>query len=67
MPARALPSDVRIPIEEWRPGAASSSDRFESAFDIIENFGAHLRARLHEARVRSEVSPHQEKPEPLYC
>lgn len=67
MPARALPSDVRIPIEEWRPGAASSSDRFESAFDIIENFGAHLRARLHEARVRSEASPHQEKPEPLYC
>ncbi len=67
MPARALPSNVRIPIEEWRPSAAFSLDRFESAFDIIENFDAHLRARLHEARIRSEASRHQEKPEPLYC
>jgi hypothetical protein len=63
MPPRALPDAVRIPIEEWRPGSASSSEHFESAFDIIENFGAHLRARLHEVR----HAQYREKPDAMFC
>jgi hypothetical protein len=67
MPPRKLPDAIRIPIDEWRPGAASSSEHFESAFDIIENFGAHLRARLHEVRLHNENIPHQEKPDAMFC
>jgi hypothetical protein len=67
MPPRQLLDAVRIPIEEWRPGSASSSEHFESAFDIIENFGAHLRARLHEVRLYNEHTPYQEKPDAIFC
>jgi hypothetical protein len=67
MPPRQLPDAVRIPIEEWRPGSASSSEHFESAFDIIENFGAHLRARLHEVRLYNENNHYREKPDALFC
>jgi hypothetical protein len=67
MPPRALPDAVRIPIEEWRPGSASSSENCESAFDIIENFGAHLRARLKEVRLCNESSQYQEKPDAVFC
>jgi hypothetical protein len=67
MPARPLSDAVRIPIEEWRPGSASSSEHFESAFDIIENFGAHLRARLHEVRLYNKKAQYQEKPDALFC
>ena len=67
MPPQQVPVAVRIPIEEWRPGLASSSENFESAFDIIENFGAHLRARLHEVRIYRESAHYQEKPDSLLC
>jgi hypothetical protein len=67
MPPKQLPDAVRIPIEEWRPGSASSSEHFESAFDIIENFGAHLRARLHEVRLYNENTQYREKPDALFC
>lgn len=67
MPPRELPRAVSIPIEEWRPGSASTSERMESAFDIIENFGAHLRARLQEVRLHHEVSRHQENPDAIFC
>lgn len=67
MPIRQLPDAVRIPIEEWRPGLASSSEHFESAFDIIENFGAHLRARLREVRLYNEQTQYQEKPDAMFC
>lgn len=67
MPPQPVPVAVRIPIEEWRPGLASSSENFESAFDIIENFGAHLRARLHEVRIYRESAHYQEKPDSLLC
>ena len=67
MPPKALPDAVRIPIEEWRPGSASSSEHFESAFDIIENFGAHLRARLHEVRLSNENVQYREKPDAMFC
>jgi hypothetical protein len=67
MPPRALPEVVRIPIEEWRPGSASSAEHFESAFDIIENFGAHLRARLQAVRLCNETNHYQEKPDAVFC
>ena len=67
MPPQQVADAVRIPIEEWRPGLASSSENFESAFDIIENFGAHLRARLHEVRVYRESAHYQEKPDSMLC
>lgn len=67
MPPQQVPVAVRIPIEEWRPGLASSSENFESAFDIIENFGAHLRARLHEVRIYRESAHYQEKPDSMLC
>jgi hypothetical protein len=65
MPPRELPRAVSIPIEEWRPGSAS--ERMESAFDIIENFGAHLRARLQEVRLYNESTPYREKPDAIFC
>ena len=67
MPPQQVADAVRIPIEEWRPGSASSSENFESAFDIIENFGAHLRARLHEVRVYRDSAHYQEKPDSMLC
>ena len=67
MPPRQVADAVRIPIEEWRPGLASSSENFESAFDIIENFGAHLRARLHEVRLYRESAQYKEKPDAMFC
>jgi hypothetical protein len=39
----------------------------ESAFDIIENFGAHLRARLQEVRLYNESTPYREKPDAIFC
>lgn len=65
MPPKRLPDAVRIPIEEWRPGSVSSSEHLESAFDIIENFGAHLRARLQEVRLRREGLRYQENPDAM--
>jgi len=65
MPPRGVPQAVGIPVEEWRPGSAS--EHLESAFDIIENFGAHLRARLQEVRLQHESPRHQEKPDALSC
>ena len=65
MPPRELPRAVSIPIEEWRPGSAS--ERMESAFDIIENFGAHLRARLQEVRLHHESTHYREKPDAIFC
>jgi hypothetical protein len=67
MPPKELPNTIHIPIEEWRPGSATASGRMESAFDIIENFGAHLRARLHEVRKQNEQGRHQEKPDTVFC
>ncbi|MEI8293594.1 MAG: hypothetical protein WCG66_06300 [bacterium] len=67
MPPGQLPDAIRIPIEEWRPGSVSTSDRFESAFDIIENFGAHLRARLEERRLQNDHQENKEKPDALFC
>lgn len=67
MPPKPLPKAVSIPMEEWRPGSASSSERMESAFDIIENFGAHLRARLHEVRIHNESIHYKEKPDAMFC
>lgn len=63
MPPKRLPDAIRTPIEEWRPGSASSAAHPESAFDIIENFGAHLRARLQEVRIRSEGIGYKENPD----
>ena len=57
---------TRPPIEEWRPGSDSSSGELESAFDIIENFGAHLRARLHEIRIQGEAGRHKENPDAVF-
>ena len=65
MPPRELPRAATVPIEEWRPGSAS--ERMESAFDIIENFGAHLRARLQEVRLYNESTPYREKPDAIFC
>ena len=66
MPPDKLPDAARIPFEEWRPGSDSRAGEFESAFDIIENFGAHLRARLYEIRIQGEAVRHQENPDAVF-
>jgi hypothetical protein len=62
LPAGPVKESLRSTLEEWRPSArlAGDGDVAESALDIIENFGAHLRARLEEVRIRNMADVEEE-------